>query len=339
MTHSRVPRIAVLGAGSWGTTVAAIAAQKSPTTIWARSAETTADINEHHRNSTYLGDSPLPPTLRASEDLEEVATHADVLVLAIPAQSLRGVLTRVADHVRPWIPVISVSKGIEQGTRLRMTEIVHEILPDHPAGALSGPNIAAEVVNGYAAAATVAMPDEALACRVAQLFRTPRFRVYSTTDVVGVEIAGACKNVYAIAVGMADGAGAGENTKAMVMTRSGREMARIGEALGGSRDTFAGLAGMGDLIVTCTSQHSRNRRVGEALGRGQTVEEALASMNQVAEGVATSKVVVELARDLGIGVPIAREVEAVVHHGSTATEAYRGLQRTQPGHELRGEGW
>lgn len=339
MTHSRAPRVAVLGAGSWGTTVAAIAAQQSPTTIWARSAETTAEINESHRNSAYLGESPLPPALRASADLEQVVSQADVLVLAIPAQSLRSVLTQVADHVRPWIPVISVSKGIERGTRRRMTEIVHEILPDHPAGALSGPNIATEVVNGYAAAATVAMPDEGLACRVAQLFRTPRFRVYSTSDVVGVEVAGACKNVYAIAVGMADGAGAGENTKAMVMTRSAREMARIGEALGGSRDTFAGLAGMGDLIVTCTSRHSRNRRVGEALGRGQTVEEVLASMNQVAEGVATSKVVVELARDLDIEVPIAREVEAVVHHGATAAEAYRGLQRTQPGHELRGQGW
>ena len=339
MTHSRTPRVAVLGAGSWGTTVAAIAAQKSPTTIWARSTGTANEINDDHRNSAYLADAMLPRSLAASDDLERVVEDADVLILAIPAQSLRGVLTRVADHLRPWIPVISVSKGIERGTRLRMTQVVQELLPDHPAGALSGPNIASEVIGGYAAAATIAMPDEGLACRVADLFRTSRFRVYSTTDVVGVEVAGACKNVYAIAVGMADGAGAGDNTKAMVMTRSGREMARIGEALGGSRDTFAGLAGMGDLIVTCTSKGSRNRRVGEALGRGQTIDEALSSMNQVAEGVATSKVVVELAEELGIDVPIARVVEAVVHRGATAAEAYRGLRRTEPGHEIRGAGW
>jgi glycerol-3-phosphate dehydrogenase (NAD(P)+) len=307
--------------------------------MWARSADTAAEINADHRNSTYLPESDLPESLTASDDLQKVVEQADVLVLGIPAQSLRGVLVDVVDHLRPWVPIISVSKGIERGTRLRMTEIVRELLPDHPAGALSGPNIAGEVVRGYAAAATVAMPDEKLASRIAQLFRTPRFRVYSTTDVIGVEVAGACKNVYAIAVGMADGAGAGDNTKAMVMTRSSREMARLGEALGGSRDTFAGLAGMGDLIVTCTSPHSRNRRVGEGLGRGQTIDEVMASMNQVAEGVATAKVVVELARDLDIEVPIAREVEAVVHHGATAADAYRGLQRVEPGDELRGSGW
>lgn len=339
MPQSRTPRVAVLGAGSWGTTVASIAARSSPTTVWARSSAVAAEINEEHTNSAYLGSSQLPDSLRATHDLGEAVAEADVLVTGLPAQSLREVLADVAPLLRPWIPVISLSKGLERGTHKRMTEILQEVLPGHPAGALSGPNIASEVMNGYAAAATIAMPDESLASQLAELFRTSRFRIYSTTDVVGVEIAGACKNVYAIAVGMADGAGAGDNTKAMVMTRAGREMARLGESLGGSRDTFAGLAGMGDLIVTCMSRHSRNRHVGEQLGKGTPIERVLAEMRQVAEGVATSRVVVELADHTGVEVPIAREVEAVVHHGATAKEAYRGLQRSEPGHEIRGPGW
>jgi glycerol-3-phosphate dehydrogenase (NAD(P)+) len=192
---------------------------------------------------------------------------------------------------------------------------------------------------GYAAAATIAMPDENLATRLADLFRTSRFRVYSTTDVVGVEVAGALKNIYAIAVGMADGAGAGENTKAMVVTRSAREMTRFGEAVGGHRDTFAGLAGFGDLIVTCTSRHSRNRCVGEALGRGRTLPSILAEMTQVAEGVKTTAVAIEMADQLGIPLPIASEVHSVLTGAATVHDAYRGLLRVPAGHESKGDEW
>jgi glycerol-3-phosphate dehydrogenase (NAD(P)+) len=234
---------------------------------------------------------------------------------------------------------VSASKGLEQQTHQRVTEIVNEVLPGHPAGVLAGPNIAVEVMAGYAAAATIAMPDENLAVRLAELFRTSRFRLYSTTDVVGVEVGGALKNIYAIAVGMADGAGAGENTKAMVVTRAAREMSRLGEALGGHRDTFAGLAGIGDLIVTCTSPHSRNRQVGEALGRGRSTAEILAGMTQIAEGVKTTPVAIELADKLGVPLPIAGEVNGVLAGTATVQDAYRGLLRIPPGHETKGDEW
>jgi glycerol-3-phosphate dehydrogenase (NAD(P)+) len=271
--------------------------------------------------------------------MSEATSDADVIVSAIPAQSLRAVLAEVAPMVRPWVPVVSLSKGLEQQTHLRMTEIVAELMPGHPAGALAGPNIAVEVMAGLAAAATIAMPDEGLAAKLAELFRTERFRIYSTTDVVGVEIAGALKNVYAIAVGMADGAGAGENTKAMVVTRAAREMRRLGEALGGEGETFAGLAGIGDLIVTCTSPHSRNRQVGQQLGRGRLTSEIVAGMSQVAEGVKTAAVAIELADRYGVELPIAREVNAVISGVASVRDAYRGLLCVPPGHETKGDEW
>jgi len=271
--------------------------------------------------------------------LEQAVRDADVLVMGVPSHGFRGVLEQVVSHVRPWIPVVSLVKGLEQVTDHRMTEIVAEVLPGHPAGVLAGPNIAKEVMAGYAAAATIAMPDQNLAARVADLFRTTRFRIYSTTDVVGVELAGALKNVFAIAAGMADGAGAGYNTKAMVITRAVREMRRLGEALGGDPLTFSGLAGTGDLIVTCTSPLSRNRHVGEELGRGKSIDEVLAGMKQVAEGVKAAPVIMKLAAEAGVDMPIAQEVDNVLWHGATVQDAYRGLLTVAPGHELHGEGW
>jgi glycerol-3-phosphate dehydrogenase (NAD(P)+) len=335
----RQPRVAVLGAGSWGTAVASIVADSAVTMLWARTAEVAEDVNTHSRNSKYLGDIALHKNLRATNDMAEAVIEADVLVVAVPSHGFREALEHAALHVRPWIPVVHVVKGLEQGTDHRMSEIVAEVLPGHPAGVLAGPNIASEVTEGYAAAATIAMPDQNSATQLAALFRTERFRIYSTTDVVGVEIAGALKNVFAIAAGMGDGAGAGYNTKAMVITRAAREMTRFGEAIGGDPVTFSGLAGIGDLIVTCTSPASRNRRVGEELGTGKTIAEVLAGMNQVAEGVKTVSVVMDMAGRLGIDMPIATEVHGVINHGNTADEAYRGLLRSTPGHEVHGEGW
>ncbi|MDT7762345.1 MAG: glycerol-3-phosphate dehydrogenase, partial [Mycobacterium sp.] len=251
----------------------------------------------------------------------------------------RAVLTELAKELRPWVPVVSLVKGLEQGTNYRMSQIVDEVLPGHPAGILAGPNIAREVADGYAAAAVLAMPDQHLAARLAELFRTKRFRTYTTDDVTGVEIAGALKNVYAIAVGMGYSLGIGENTRAMVIARAVREMSKLGEAVGGHRDTFAGLAGMGDLIVTCTSQCSRNRHVGEQLGAGKPIDEIIASMNQVAEGVKAASVVMEFADKYGINMTLAREVDGVINHGSTAEDAYRGLAAEKPGHEVHGSGF
>ncbi|MDI3312753.1 MAG: NAD(P)H-dependent glycerol-3-phosphate dehydrogenase [Mycobacterium sp.] len=336
----RVPKVVVFGGGSWGTTVASICARRGPTLQWARSEQTVNDINENHRNTRYLGkDIVLSDTLLATTDFSEAARCADVVVMGVPSHGFRRVLTELAAELRPWVPVVSLVKGLEQGTNMRMTQIVEEVLPGHPAGILAGPTIAREVAEGYAAAAVLAMPDQHLAARLAQLFRTKRFRVYTTDDVVGVEMAGALKNVYAIAVGMGYSLGIGENTRAMVMARSIREMSKLGEAMGGRRDTFAGLAGIGDLIVTCTSQRSRNRYVGEQIGAGKPIEEIIASMNQVAEGVKAVGVIMEFADKYGLSMPIAREVDAVINHGSTVEQAYRGLMVETPGDEVHGTGF
>ncbi|WP_184439497.1 NAD(P)H-dependent glycerol-3-phosphate dehydrogenase [Mycobacterium sp. AZCC_0083] len=336
----REPNVVVLGGGSWGTTVASICARRGPTLQWVRSEETAADINENHRNSRYLGnDVELSPTLMATTDFSEAADTADVIVMGVPSHGFRGVLTELAKELRPWVPVVSLVKGLEQGTNYRMSQIVDEVLPGHPAGILAGPNIAREVAEGFAAAAVLAMPDTKLAANLGQLFRTKRFRTYTTDDVVGVEMAGALKNVYAIAVGMGYSIGIGENTRAMVMSRAVREMSKLGEALGGHRDTFAGLAGMGDLIVTCTSQRSRNRYVGEQLGAGKPIDEIIASMNQVAEGVKAASVIMEFGNEYGVSMPIAREVDGVINHGTTVDDAYRGLAAEKPGHEVHGAGF
>lgn len=335
----RQPKVAVLGAGSWGTAVASILARSAPTILWARSPEVAVEVHERSRNSRYVGELELPADLRATSSLEEAVTDADAIVIGVPSHGFRQALEKAAPFVRPWVPIVSLVKGLEQGTDLRMTEIVAELLPGHPAGVLAGPNIASEILCGFAAAATIAMPDQKSAAQLADLFRTSRYRIYSSTDVLGVELCGALKNVFAIAAGMGDGAGAGHNTKAMVITRALREMSRLGEALGGDPATFNGLAGNGDLIVTCVSPLSRNRRVGEALGRGMTIEEALATMTQVAEGVRAAGVVARLAKQAGVDMPIALEVDAVVNRGATAADAYRGLLKAAPGHEMSGESW
>ncbi len=329
-----------VGGGSWGTTVASVCARRGPTLQWVRSEETANDINENHRNSKYLGNEvELALTLQATTDFSEAANRADVIVMGVPSHGFRGVLTELAKELRPWVPVVSLVKGLEQGTNYRMSQIVDEVLPGHPAGILAGPNIAREVADGFAAAAVLAMPDQHLAARLAELFRTKRFRTYTTDDVAGVEMAGALKNVYAIAVGMGYSLGIGENTRAMVMCRAVREMSKMGEAAGGHRDTFAGLAGMGDLIVTCTSQRSRNRHVGEQLGAGKPIHEIVASMNQVAEGVKASSVIMEFAEKYGLAMPIAREVDGVINHGATPAGAYSGLASEKPGHEVHGAGF
>lgn len=336
---TRQPSVAVLGGGSWGTTVASTCARNTATTLWARDPATAEEINTRHINSRYLGDLALSRSLRATADLAEAVADADVLVMGVPSQSFRSVLEEAAEHLRPWIPIVSLVKGLEQGSRKRMTEIITEVLPGHPAGVLAGPNIAREIVQGFAAAATIAMPDHQTAEMLQELFRTSRFRVYTSSDVIGVEIAGALKNVFAIATGFGDGLEAGANTRAMVITRSLRELAKLGSAMGGQFDTFAGLAGMGDLIATCTSPHSRNRRVGLGLAQGKTVEQVCEEMGQVAEGVKSSAVVMKLAAERGVDMPIAAEVDAVINHDQPVTNAYRGLLRQRPGHEVHGEAW
>jgi glycerol-3-phosphate dehydrogenase (NAD(P)+) len=329
-------KVAVIGAGSWGTTVAALAARNTPTIIWSRRADLAAQINEEHRNGDYLADYELPPSLEATDDLEKAVKGCDVLVMGVPSAGFRGALEDVAKHLRPWVPVISLSKGLEVGTRKRMSEIVTEVVPGHPVGVLTGPNLAKEILAGHAAATVIAMDDHNVAVALAELFRAELFRVYTNEDVIGCELGGVLKNVIAIAAGMADGLGAGDNTRAAVITRGLSEITRLGMALGGDPMTFSGLAGMGDLIATCISTQSRNRHVGERLGRGETIEEIIAAMNMVAEGVKTSKVVRDVSAELGIEMPIAAEVYAVCHEGRPASEAYHGLLKRDAGHEMAG---
>jgi glycerol-3-phosphate dehydrogenase (NAD(P)+) len=328
-------RVAVVGGGSWGTTVAALASHNTPTVLWCRRPELAATINAEHRNDDYLGDFVLPEALVATCSYEEAICTADVLVMGVPSHVMRATLRDLAPCVRAWVPIVSLSKGLEQGTHLRMTEVIAEELPGHPTGVLTGPNLAKEILAGHAAASVVAFSDDHVASELQRIFTTDLFRVYTNPDVVGCEIAGALKNVMAIASGMADGLGTGDNTRAAVIARGLNELSRLGEAMGGVPTTFAGLAGMGDLVATCISRQSRNRYVGEQLGLGRSIDDIIAEMSMVAEGVKTSKVAVELADKYGVDMPIASEVHAVVHEGRSAADAYRGLLKRASGPEHR----
>jgi glycerol-3-phosphate dehydrogenase (NAD(P)+) len=325
--------ITVLGAGSWGTTVATIAAHRNPTVLWARNEDDVLQINERHENTRYLAGFPLPDDLRATADLEEAVADADVLVVGIPSSSFRVVLEQAAPFVRPWIPVVSLTKGFEAGSYLRMTEVVKDVLPGRPAAALTGPNIAKEIMAGYAAASVVATEDLSVARALQGVLRRGLFRIYTNHDVVGCEVGGALKNVVAIAAGMAQGLGVGDNTRSMVITRGLSELTRLGVAMGGQTATFAGLAGMGDLMVTCISPHSRNRHVGEQLGKGVPLDDVLAGMTMVAEGVRTAGLVMELAERFGLDLPICSRINGVISGKLTVLDAYEGLMLTAPGHE------
>jgi len=333
---TRPVRVTILGGGSWGTTVATLAATNTETLLWARDGDVVDEINADHRNTRYLDDRPLNESLRATSDLAEAAEFADVLVVGVPSQSMRGVLADAAAHVRPWVPVLSLVKGLEVETRKRGTQVIAEELPGHPVGIMAGPNLAREVLDGFAAAAVIATPDDSVAKALQPLFRTTTFRVYRNLDLLGSELGGVLKNIIAIASGMADGLGVGDNTRALVITRGLSEMTRLGEAMGADVRTFAGLTGMGDLMATCMSPLSRNRRVGEELARDRTLEEVLEDMGQVAEGVKTARPVMQLAEEHGVFMPIAAEVDAVVNERRHPREAYRGLQRTMPQSEHHG---
>lgn len=326
-------RVGLLGGGSWGTTVASLTAKNVPTRIWARDEATVREINDKHTHEKYLPGARLTPTLEATHTIREAVHEADVVILGVPAQVFREVLEEAKLHIRPWVPILSLAKGLENGTRMRMTEIIEEVLPGHPAGVLTGPNLAKEIIKGQAAAAVVAMVDESIAQALQQVFSSGLFRVYTNTDVIGCEIAGALKNIIAIAAGMGDGAGAGENTRAAVITRGLAELSRLGEAMGGRPQTFAGLAGMGDLVATCSSEKSRNRTVGYYLGKGETLDDIISRMAEVAEGVKTSPVVMELAEQYNVPMPISHEVYKVLYKGNTARDAFRGLLSYEMGSE------
>jgi glycerol-3-phosphate dehydrogenase (NAD(P)+) len=326
-------KVAVIGGGSWGTTMASVVARNCPTTLWARDLETVKEVNNSHSNSKYLKGLILNKNLKANNSLPETVKDADVIIMAIPSQYYRSVLNETKEFIRPWVPIVSLTKGIEQGTCLRMTEIIKEILPEHPVGVLTGPNLAREILQGQAAASVLAMVDTNIAQALQKIFRSGLFRVYTNDDLIGCELGGALKNVIAIAVGMGDGAGAGDNTRATMITRGLAELTRLGVALGGKAPTFAGLAGMGDLLATCISPLSRNRQVGLQLGAGKGIKQIIEEMSMVAEGVKTSGVVLELAKKHNVEMPITSEVFKVVNGKCTVQDAFKGLLKRETGAE------
>ncbi len=333
MARTAKLKVGLLGGGSWGTTVATLVSRNAPIMLWARDPATVHEINEQHSNEKYLPGRQLPEQLRACGSIAEAVDGADVLIMGVPSHGFREVATEAVQHIRPWVPVISLAKGLEQGSHLRMTQVIDEVMPGHPAGVLTGPNLAREIHGGYAAAAVIAMEDETIVRSLQQVFHSGLFRVYTNTDVIGCELGGALKNIVAIACGMGDGLGAGENTRSALITRGLAELTRLGTAMGGRPETFAGLAGLGDLIATCTSPQSRNRHVGDELGQGKKLDDIIAAMNMVAEGVKTSGVVMELARQFGVDMPIAREVYQVIEGSSTPTRAFKGLLSQRVGSE------
>ncbi|MEV7806212.1 NAD(P)H-dependent glycerol-3-phosphate dehydrogenase [Microbispora sp. NPDC088329] len=332
-------RAAVFGTGSWGTTFAMILAEAgTATTLWGRRAEIVDAINETRENPEYLPGMRLPDTIRATTDPAEAMEGADFVVLAVPSQTLRANLQVWKPHIPPEAVLVSLMKGVELGTCKRMSEVVCEVaeVPERRVAVVSGPNLVPELAQRQPAAAVVACSDEEVAARLQEACHLPWFRTYTNPDVVGVELGGAVKNVIALAVGVAAGMGLGDNVRATLMTRGLAEIARLGAALGADQHTFAGLAGMGDLVATCTSPLSRNRTFGENLGRGMTMAEVVAATKQTAEGVKSCESVLELARKHDVEMPITEVVVGVVHDGMTPGEAAVLLMSRTPKPERYG---
>lgn len=334
-------KIAVMGAGSWGTTFAKVLAdavpeQGIPVQIWARRDEAAQEINERHTNSRYLRDTKLPANVTASSNVEEVLANADLVVLAIPAQSLREELAKFTAHFEQDVVLLSLMKGLERGTDLRMSEVMAEVtgIPVDRIAVLSGPNLAMEIAREQPTASVVACTSNETAYWIAQLCSAPYFRPYTNDDVLGVELGGIVKNIIALAVGMCDGMGMGDNTKSTVITRGLAETTRLVISLGGRLDTLAGLSGLGDLVATCSSSLSRNNTAGRLLGQGLFIEEVNDRMSQTAEGIKSARAVFDLSRSHGVEMPITEAVVMVLE-GNLSVEnmAERLLAR-----ELKSEG-
>lgn len=321
-------RVAVLGSGSWGTAFSLVMAEAGQDVmLWARRPELAAAINADRMNVDYLPDLVLPQNIRATSDVAEATDGAQIVVLAVPSQSLRENLGRWGDHIGEDAAVVSLMKGIELDTGKRMSEVITDAAGIDSARVVvvSGPNLAKEVAQRQPAASVVASTSPRMRARVAEACATPYFRPYLGGDVIGTEIAGATKNVIALACGMASGMGMGDNTLASLITRGLAETARLGTALGADPQTFLGLAGVGDLMATCASPLSRNRTFGYALGQGKTLQETIAATKQVAEGVKSCKSILDLARSLDVEVPIVENVEAVVYEGRSTREVVAAL--------------
>jgi glycerol-3-phosphate dehydrogenase (NAD(P)+) len=322
---------AILGSGSFGTAMATLLAPKLISVLLiGRDAALAETINREHRNPHYLSSVHLPPNVTATTDVALALEHP-LVIFAVPTSATRSTARALADAgLGAGCTLLSCSKGIEKQTGERMSEVLRDVFPHNPIAALSGPNHAEEIGRGLASCAVIGAGDAALAKRLQELFTLPHFRCYTSDDLAGLEYGGAVKNVYAIAAGMAHGLGLGDNAVAALVTRALAEMARLGTALGGNSETFAGLSGVGDLIVTCFSEHSRNHRVGLALGTGETVESAVAALGMVAEGVPNTLSIYEAARRAGVRTPIIDAVYSVIYEGKSAAVAMKDLLNRDP---------
>jgi glycerol-3-phosphate dehydrogenase (NAD(P)+) len=330
-------QVGVVGAGAWGTTLAIkLAAAERPVTLWAHTAAAGEELATLRENRRHLPGVVFPPNLRVATDDAYLSEPHRCFVLAVPSAHLRETLRRLRPTLFAEASLLSVVKGIEQGTHLRMSEVIEEELPGRGVAALSGPNLAREIAAGLPAVSVVASNDGDLAAEFGTLLGSDRFRVYTNPDLVGVELCGALKNVVALASGFVDGLGFGDSAKAGIITRGLAEMTRLGVAAGAQPMTFAGLAGVGDLIATCMSPLSRNRRAGELMASGMSWADAAAQLNGVAEGVDTVRGALELAGEHGVEMPIAEQVEAVVHAGRPPMQAVAELMSRVQKDELTG---
>jgi len=331
MDDSTFQQVVVIGSGSFGTAMARLLQSKVDRIHLIGREQAVADsINRDHRNSHYLTDIELAPHVTASTEMG-AAVDADLVIFAVPTSGTRKAARSLATVGLPTaVPLLSCAKGVEMETGERMSEILHEVFPAHPVAVLSGPNHAEEIARGMATCAVIGSADVELAQRLQDLFTLPHFRSYTTDDVAGLEFGGAIKNIYAIAAGMAHGLGLGDNAVAALVTRALAEMTRLGTALGARPETFSGLSGVGDLIVTCFSEHSRNHRVGLAIGRGDTLEAAVASLGMVAEGVPNTRSIHQLARRNEARTPIIDAVYRILYDGQPAAEAMRDLLSRDP---------
>ena len=330
--------IGVIGAGSWGTALANLLAEKGfSIDLWVYEEEVKDQILQHRENKVFLPDISLSPNLNPTNDLSLAAAGKDLLLVVVPSHVMRETCRRMADHVSEKMIIVSASKGIENKTHLTMTGVIQETLPQVPESrlaVLSGPSFAREVAQHLPTAVTVASRDTAVAEKVQQVFATERFRVYTIDDMTGVELGGSVKNVIAIAAGMIDGLGMGLNTRAALITRGQTEIRRLGLALGAKPRTFTGLAGVGDLILTCTGTLSRNHTIGYKIGQGAKLADLLSQMRMVAEGVKTAKSVFNLSRRIGVEMPICEEIYRILYEDLPPLEAVQRLMTRELKHEL-----
>ncbi|WP_257347717.1 NAD(P)H-dependent glycerol-3-phosphate dehydrogenase [Pseudalkalibacillus decolorationis] len=330
-------KVAVIGAGSWGTALAIVLADNEiDVRLWARRTEQVEEINLQHANSKYLPEIKLPESIIATSDLKEAVSNTDTIILVTPTKAMREILKSLKDKLENPVTIVHASKGIEPDSLLRVSEVIEEVIPESLRKAvvvLSGPSHAEEVSLRQPTTVTVSSKDLSSAEHVQDLFINSNFRVYTSPDILGVELGGALKNIIALGAGLSDGLGYGDNAKAALITRGLAEISRLGTFMGAKPLTFAGLSGIGDLIVTCTSVHSRNWRAGNLLGKGHTLEEVLENMGMVVEGVRTTKAAHQLAQKEGVEMPIANELYEVLFHSKSPKEAVDSLMKRSKTHE------